>query len=77
LSDARKAIARLSGAEVPAQRRVAQPGDVDATTADLARAGELLGYQPQVDLDEGLRMQWEWLAAREHPADLAMAEAAP
>jgi nucleoside-diphosphate-sugar epimerase len=77
LSDARKAIARLSGAEVPARRRVAQPGDVGATTADLARAGELLGYQPQVDLDEGLRRQWEWLAAREHPADLAMAEAAP
>ena len=67
----------LSGAEVPSRRRVAQPGDVGATTADLARAGELLGYQPQVDLDEGLRRQWEWLAAREHPADLAMAEAAP
>ncbi len=77
LSDARKAIARLSGAEVPARRRVAQPGDVGATTADLARAGELLGYQPQVDLDEGPRRQWEWLAAREHPADLTMAEAAP
>ena len=77
LSDARKAIARLSGAEVPAQRRVAQPGDVDATTADLTKAGELLGYQPLVDLDEGLRRQWEWLAAREHPADLAMAKAAP
>lgn len=76
LWDARKAIARLAGAEVPVQRRVAQPGDVDATTADLTKAGELLGYQPKVGLDEGLRRQWEWLAAREHPAGQAMAEAA-
>ena len=76
LSEARKAIARLAGTEVPAQRRVAQPGDVDATAADLAKAGDLLGYQPAVELEEGLRRQWEWLAAREHPAALAMAEAA-
>jgi nucleoside-diphosphate-sugar epimerase len=76
LSEARKVIARLAGDEVPAQRRVAQPGDVDVTAADLTRAGELLGYQPAVELEEGLRRQWDWLAARENPAALAMAEAA-
>jgi nucleoside-diphosphate-sugar epimerase len=75
LSEAHKAVARLAGAEVPAQRRAAQPGDVDVTTADLARAGELLGYQPTVDLDEGLRRQWEWLAAKDHPAAPALTEA--
>jgi UDP-glucuronate 4-epimerase len=75
LSDARKAIARLAGAEVQAHRRIAQPGDVDATTADLTKAGELLGYEPRIDLNEGLRSQWEWLAARDHPAALAMTEA--
>ena len=66
-SDVLAAIARLAGAEVPVLRRVAQPGDVDATAADLTRARDLLGYEPQVDLAEGLRRQWEWLAAREHP----------
>ncbi len=66
-------IAPLAGTEVPAQRRVAQPGDVDVTAADLSRAGDLLGYQPAVDLAEGLRRQWEWLAAREDPGQtLAM-----
>ena len=75
LSDARRAIARLAGTDVPAQRRVAQPGDVDATTADLTKAGELLGYQPAVGLEEGLRRQWEWLAARDNPAALALTEA--
>ena len=39
-------MARLAGAEVPVLRRVAQPGDVDATAADLTRARDLLGYQP-------------------------------
>jgi len=78
LSEARKVIARLAGAEVPAQRRVAQPGDVDATAADLGKAEDLLGYQPAVELEEGLRRQWEWLAVREDPAavTMAMAEAA-
>jgi nucleoside-diphosphate-sugar epimerase len=75
LSEARKAIARLAGTEVSAQRRVAQPGDVDATAADLTRAADLLGYQPTVELEEGLRRQWEWLVARENLAALAMAEA--
>jgi UDP-glucuronate 4-epimerase len=76
LSEARKAVARLAGTEVPAQRRAAQPGDVDATTADLTKARELLGYQPEVTLDDGLRRQWEWLAAQDHPQALSMTEAA-
>jgi UDP-glucuronate 4-epimerase len=75
LADARRAIARLAGTDILAQRRVAQPGDVEATAADLAKAGELLGYEPAVDLEEGLRGQWEWLAAKDNPAALALTEA--
>jgi nucleoside-diphosphate-sugar epimerase len=55
LADVLDAVARLSGAPVPVLRRVAQPGDVDATAADLTKARALLGYEPQVDLAEGLR----------------------
>lgn len=76
LSEARKLITLVAEGEIPVQRRVAQPGDVDATAADLTKAGELLGYQPAVDLEEGLRKQWEWLAGRDHPAASTMAEAA-
>ncbi|SBW24239.1 NDP-sugar oxidoreductase [Candidatus Protofrankia californiensis] len=75
LSEARRAISRFVGSDVPAQRRVAQPGDVEATTADLTKATELLGYQPKVDLEEGLRRQWEWIAGKDCPAALAMTEA--
>jgi UDP-glucuronate 4-epimerase len=76
LADVLDAVAHLSGASVPVLRRVAQPGDVDATAADLTRARALLGYEPQVDLAEGLREQWGWLAACEHRSHPATMEAA-
>jgi UDP-glucuronate 4-epimerase len=76
LVDVLDAVARISGAPVPVLRRVAQPGDVDATAADLTKARALLGYEPQVDLAQGLRRQWEWLAACEHRPHPATMEAA-
>ena len=75
LVQAVRIIASLAGAEIPALRRAAQPGDADATAADLAKARDLLGYEPQVNLADGLRSQWEWLAAQEHPASLTAVEA--
>jgi UDP-glucuronate 4-epimerase len=42
--------------EVPAQ-----PGDVPATYADITRAREILGWEPRVDLDEGLGRVATWL----------------
>ena len=76
LADVLDAVARLSGAQVPMLRRVSQPGDVDATAADLTKARALLGYEPQVDLTEGLRRQWEWLATSEHRSHPTTIEAA-
>jgi UDP-glucuronate 4-epimerase len=76
LVQAVRSIASLAGADVPSLRRAAQPGDADVTSADLSKARELLGYEPQVGLTEGLRSQWEWLAAREQPAQLAAVEVA-
>jgi UDP-glucuronate 4-epimerase len=76
LSQALRTIAALAGTEVAALRRAAQPGDADTTAADLAKARDRLGYQPQVDLAEGLRSQWEWLAAQERPAQVTALKAA-
>jgi UDP-glucuronate 4-epimerase len=39
----------------------AQPGDVPATYADIARARDLLGWEPRVGLDEGLARFAAWL----------------
>ncbi|GAA1393448.1 NAD-dependent epimerase/dehydratase family protein [Catellatospora coxensis] len=58
----------VAGRPVPLTAVAAQPGDVPATRADLSLARELLGYQPAVDIREGLARQAEWL--RGLPAEL-------
>jgi UDP-glucose 4-epimerase len=48
------AIAELCGVSIAARYEPARPGDVRDSLADLARAGELLGYRPEFSLREGL-----------------------
>jgi nucleoside-diphosphate-sugar epimerase len=47
-------IRKLTHAQVEARYQPARPGDVRDSLADLSRARELLGYEPQVDLRTGL-----------------------
>ena len=39
-------------------------GDVRRTKADVSRIGGELGWAPRTSLEDGLRAQWEWAAAR-------------
>jgi UDP-glucuronate 4-epimerase len=55
--------AALTGREVPVERDASQPGDVDATAADLTLARHLLGYVPSVAFAEGLERQYAFLSA--------------
>jgi UDP-glucuronate 4-epimerase len=41
-----------------------QPGDVPATRADIGRARDELGYDPNIQLKEGLHRMWTWLCRR-------------
>ena len=41
-------------------RQPAQPGDVPQTFADISRARKLLGYNPQVQIEDGLRRFVDW-----------------
>lgn len=38
-----------------------QSGDVRHTAADIIKAGELFGYEPNIGLREGLKSQVEWM----------------
>ncbi len=60
LGDLIKALARATGIEPALEPRDVPLGDVERTFADVARARELLGYQPRTGLDEGLRRFVEW-----------------
>ncbi|MCB9362862.1 SDR family NAD(P)-dependent oxidoreductase [Candidatus Woesearchaeota archaeon] len=37
-----------------------QPGDVPITSADVSKAKNMLGYDPKVSVDEGVRLFVEW-----------------
>ncbi|MCS3950912.1 GDP-mannose 4,6-dehydratase [Salinibacter ruber] len=40
-----------------------QPGDVKRTYADISKARELLGYEPDTPIDEGLKKFADWVTA--------------
>jgi len=46
------------------QRLPAQPGDVPQTFADVTKARQLLDYNPQVPIEEGIRRFVEWFRRR-------------
>jgi UDP-glucose 4-epimerase len=52
-------ISALTGAEVEAVNTDPRPGDVRHSLADISKAREILGYEPAVDFDEGLRRTFE------------------
>ena len=51
---------RATGREPQIDWQPMQPGDVVRTFANVTRAREELGYDPRVDLDEGLARFVEW-----------------
>ena len=57
-------IAGHLGVEPIIEREPARPGDQRHTSADVTRAREALGYEPQVEPSEGLGRQVEWHRAR-------------
>lgn len=50
-------------AQKPVQRSFTKKaaGDARHTSADISKAGTILGYNPLVSLDVGLTHEWEWI----------------
>lgn len=57
------AIRRATGATAWARYANPRPGDVRHSQADISLARELLGFEPAVTVEEGLRMTVDWLRA--------------
>jgi UDP-glucuronate 4-epimerase len=66
----------ITGTAVPVLHHLEQPGDVEATAADLTRARDLLGYQPITTLPEGLGRQWGWLTSQNQQRSTVIAAGA-
>jgi nucleoside-diphosphate-sugar epimerase len=56
-------LAKISGRHLEVKYDPARDGDIRDSQADIAQARELLGYDPQVDFEEGLRRTFEWYRA--------------
>jgi UDP-glucuronate 4-epimerase len=56
-------IAALTGKPVQIERRPMHPADVPATWADVSKAARLLGWRPEVSIEEGLRRSVDWYVA--------------
>lgn len=56
-------IIHLTGSSSPITH-VPRASDVDLRVPDISKARELLGYEPKVDLDEGVRRTLTWFRER-------------
>ncbi|MCE5268830.1 MAG: GDP-mannose 4,6-dehydratase [Planctomycetaceae bacterium] len=56
-------IAELLGKTPKIEYRPAHPADVPTSSADVSKAARLLGWRPQVSIEEGLRRSVEWYHA--------------
>jgi UDP-N-acetylglucosamine 4-epimerase len=54
----------LSKSEIQASYRDPRPGDVRHSLADISQANQLLGYDPQYDIDRGLDITFQWFRKR-------------
>ena len=55
-----KKIATLLGTDIKPIYGPERKGDVRHSDADISRAKEFLGYEPQVDFEKGLELSMEW-----------------
>ena len=60
LKDMIATIGKVLGVNPKIKQMPMQPGDVDRTYADVTKAKELLGYEPKMTFEEGIRKFVEW-----------------
>ncbi|MGH9714412.1 MAG: SDR family oxidoreductase [Candidatus Acidiferrales bacterium] len=53
-------LEKITGKKIPAQYDPPRSGDIRDSQADIALARKMLGYQPIVHFEEGLRRTWDW-----------------
>jgi nucleoside-diphosphate-sugar epimerase len=60
LNDVIELLSKISGARMEAKHDPPRDGDIRDSQADITQARDYLGYDPQVDFEEGLRRTFEW-----------------
>lgn len=60
LSELLAYLEKFTGKKASLKKLPFQPGDVQQTYADITKAKKMLGYNPTVSMDEGLKKYVEW-----------------
>jgi nucleoside-diphosphate-sugar epimerase len=63
LNELLRTMNRIVGTEITAQYAEGRAGDVKDSQADISKARRLLGFEPSVQLEEGLRRTLDWCRA--------------
>jgi UDP-glucose 4-epimerase len=63
LNETLRLLGKISGKNPQANYDPPRAGDIRDSQADISLARKILGYNPTVGFEEGLRRTWEWYAA--------------
>jgi nucleoside-diphosphate-sugar epimerase len=66
LSEVLRLIEKFTGKTARVENREFHKADLMATWADITKAKELLGWQPKVSLEEGIRRTVDWFKENWH-----------
>ena len=61
LAEVLETISQIVGKPIKCDRVEQARGDARHTAADISKARNLLSYQPQIPLKEGLQQEWQWV----------------
>jgi nucleoside-diphosphate-sugar epimerase len=67
LNELLQVMNRIVGTTLEPVYREARSGDVRDSQADIAKAQALLGYEPTIDLEEGLQRTLDWCRSQPSP----------
>ncbi|MGH9773872.1 MAG: SDR family oxidoreductase [Candidatus Acidiferrales bacterium] len=60
LNETLKLLEKISGKPIRAKYDPPRQGDILHSQADITQARKVLGYEPKVNFEEGLRRTWDW-----------------
>jgi nucleoside-diphosphate-sugar epimerase len=63
LNQVLKLLEKITGKKIQPKYEPPRVGDIKDSQADISLARKVLGYQPLVDFEQGLRSTWDWYAS--------------
>ena len=60
LNEVAKLLEKVTGKKIQARYEPSRAGDIRDSQADVSLARQILGYEPRVLFEEGLKRTWEW-----------------